>query len=131
MSNAGIEPPVEIIADSALHRFTVSGDKARSENGWYVFHDDDLPAGAFGCWKRTISETWCSKEPSTMTVKEKADYSAKMEAMKRQRDADRQKTHAECRELSAELWDAGDDVDAKHLYIQAKQIKPYGISIYG
>jgi putative DNA primase/helicase len=127
MHDAGIEPPADIIADSELHRFTVPGDKSRSDNGWYCFHADEPAAGAFGCWKRGISGTWCSMEPSTMTATEKAGYSAKLEAMKRQREADRQAVQAECRKKSAELWQAAHDIDAEHLYIKAKQIKPYGV----
>lgn len=127
MRDAGIEPSEGIITDSALHRFNVVGDKARSFNGWYVFYDNDPAAGAFGCWKRGISETWCSKTYQTMTTEEKADYSVKMEAMKKQRKEERGKVQAECREQSAALWENGRNVDAKHPYLIAKQIKPHGV----
>ncbi len=127
MREAGIEPPMEIIPDSALHRFTVQGDKARSENGWYCLHADEPPAGAFGCWKRGISETWTSKTIQSMTQAERTGYTAKLDAMKRQREADRQEVQAECRKKSAELWQLGHDVDAQHPYILSKQINPYGV----
>lgn len=48
MQNAGIESPAEIIANGTLHRFTVTGDKPGSKNGWYVLHADHPAAG--GLW---------------------------------------------------------------------------------
>jgi putative DNA primase/helicase len=54
MRAAGIDPPGVIEADGELHRFSTNGtdsDKA----GWYVFHMGDVPAGAFGCWRRGLS----------------------------------------------------------------------------
>jgi len=126
MRDAGVQPPTEIIADSVLHRFTVTGDKARSKNGWYIFHADDPAAGAFGCWKRNLSGTWCSKTYQTMTSTEKAAYSVQMEVMKRLREEEREIIHSECRKKSAELWQIAHDVDARHPYVIAKQITPYG-----
>jgi len=105
MLKAGIEPPVEIIAaDSALHRFTVAGDRARSNNGWYVLHADEPAAGAFGCWKRGISETWCAKAYQTMTQAEKTAYTANIEGMKRQSEEERERIQAECRAWCMDTW---------------------------
>ena len=126
MRDAGIAPPAEIIADSVLHRFTIAGDKARSKNGWYIFHADDPAAGKFGCWKRGISLTWCSKASQAMSPAERTAYATKMETMKRQREEERQTIQAECRKKSAELWQIAHDVDARHPYLIAKQITPYG-----
>ena len=41
-----------ILADSELHRFNVEGDSKDSINGWYVIYPDNIPSGAYGCWKR-------------------------------------------------------------------------------
>ncbi len=129
MREAGIEPepPAEIISDGAVHRFTIPGDKALSRNGWYVLFSDEPPAGAFGSWKTGVSRTWRSKPIKDMTTAEKTSYDAKIEAMQMQREADRQEVHAECRKVSAGLWKLGHEVDAKHPYLVAKQIKPVGI----
>ena len=79
MEQAGIAPPNNIQVDGTLHRFHIEGDKLRSENGWYVLHDDPL-VGAFGSWKHNISETWFSKAHRTLTDEEKARYRENMEA---------------------------------------------------
>ena len=50
MSECGLIYSGPINADKRLHRFSVDG-----ENGgecWYKLHPDNLPSGAFGCWKR-------------------------------------------------------------------------------
>lgn len=127
MQNVGIEPPVEIVADSCLHRFTVAGDRARSANGWYILHDDDPAAGAFGCWKRGISETWCGKAHQAMTPEEKRAYAAKMEAVKRLREEEREKIQTECREWCADAWNKAKDATNENPYLKRKAVNAYGL----
>ena len=127
MRDAGIEPPPEIITDGILHRFHVEGDKPGSENGWYVFYDNEPAAGAFGCWKRGISETWCSKEYRRLTPEEKERHTKHMDSIRKQRKEEQARVYAECRKVSKEIWDKGHDVDPNHPYIVAKGITPAGI----
>jgi putative DNA primase/helicase len=130
MDNAGIESPGEIAADGALHRFTVSGDKARSDNGWYVLHADDPAAGAFGCWKRQISETWSGKPYQTMTPADKAAYAAKMEAVKRAREDERERIQAECRAWCSNTWEKSPDATNDHPYLKRKGVNAYGLKSF-
>ena len=130
MQNVGIEPPVEIIADSVLHRFTVAGDRARSNNGWYVLHPDEPVAGAFGCWKRGISETWSSKSYQTMTPAEKATYAAKMETVKLQRENERGKIQKECRAWCADTWEKAKDATNENPYLKRKGVNAYGLKSF-
>ena len=70
----------DIIADGQLHRAHVDGDKPGSKNAWYVLHDGNHPAGAFGCNKRGISGKWRAnqkREPLTQS-----DYT-RIEAQRR------------------------------------------------
>src|SRR3954464_16022169 len=46
------------VGDGKLHRFDVEGDGRGSNNGYYKLNLDGRPAGAFGCWKRGIKQTW-------------------------------------------------------------------------
>jgi len=57
---AGLDYAGPIMADGKLHRFRVEGDHNR--NAWCVFHSGPTTAGAFGCWKRDIDETWCDRK---------------------------------------------------------------------
>ena len=130
MRSAGIEPPAEIIADSALHRFTVAGDRARSDNGWYVLHSDDPAAGAFGCWKRGISETWSCKAYQTMTPAEKGAYAAKIEAVRRQQEEERERIQAACRAWCTDAWAKAKDATNENPYLKRKSVNAYGLKSF-
>jgi len=118
----GNAPPQSEIVPGKLIRFATS-DKRGDESGWCkIFPDGE--GGVFGCWRQGISETWQARQVTTPKdravfiekVKQAREEAAKIEAEQR----------AECRKKSAELWEKGRDVDAKHPYIVAKGIKPYG-----
>lgn len=130
MQAAGIDPPAELIADSRLHRFTISGDKARSDNGWYVLHTDTPAAGAFGCWKRGISETWCGKSHQTMTQAEKTAFAEKMETVKRLRDAERERIQTDCRTWCADAWAKAKDATNENPYLKRKVVNAYGVKSF-
>ena len=49
MQGAGLPPPEVIHSDGAIHRFSTNG-KHGDKAGWYSFHADGIPAGAFGDW---------------------------------------------------------------------------------
>lgn len=125
MQNAGLEPPAEIIPDGKLNRFSMGNDK--SKNSWYAFYSDEPAAGAFGCWKRGITETWCSKSNQIMTPEEKAAHTAKMDAMKRQREEERQHVQAECRALCAETWEKAKFATNDNPYLKRKGVNAYGV----
>ncbi|WP_052465023.1 DUF3987 domain-containing protein [Geoalkalibacter subterraneus] len=129
MRQAGIDPPGDVVADGNLHRFHVTGDRTRSENGWYVLHSDPA-AGAFGCWKRDINETWSGREYQTLTPEEKARHRANLEAQKRQREAEQEQRRAECRKKANAIWSKATPAPADHPYLIKKNVKPYGLKVY-
>lgn len=55
--STGLHAPEVIKPDGKLHRFASNGNRS-DDAGWYVFHDDGIPAGAFGDWRGGLSETW-------------------------------------------------------------------------
>lgn len=127
MQAAGIDPPAELLADGALHRFSSGGD--RSKNCWYILFADEPAAGKFGCWKRGISETWCSKGYQNLDPAEKARYAANMEAAKSQRDGELSRLQADCRTWCAERWKQSKDATDSHPYLQKKGIHAYGLKV--
>lgn len=129
MHQAGISPPSNILADGTLHRFHIEGDRPRSENGWYVLHDNPL-AGAFGSWKHNVSETWCSKAHTTLTDEEKTRYKANMAAQKQQREAERARIQAECRKRAADIWNSAKPAPKDHSYLIRKKVKVHGIRLH-
>ena len=129
MDAAGLPSPASILADGTLHRFQVGGDRPRTENGWYVLHGDDPPAGAFGCWKRGISETWSGKPDQSLSPAEKAAYRAKMEAARAERERLQVKIQAEARKRAGEIWKAAEPAPADHSYLAKKGIEPNGVRV--
>lgn len=127
MQADGIDPPAELLADGALHRFSSTGD--RSKNCWYILFADDPAAGKFGCWKRGIAETWCSKGYQSLDPEEKARYTANMEAAKRQRDADLSRLQADCRAWCADRWKQSKNASDSHPYLQKKGVHAYGLKV--
>ena len=125
MRQATIDPPADILADGTLHRFHITGDAPRKENGWYVLHNDP-PAGAFGCWKRSISETWNGQGHQTFTPEEKARHRANMEALKQQRQEDQARVYTAAREKAKAILDKCKPAPVDHPYLAKKGIKPNG-----
>jgi len=127
MTAAGLRTSDEIIPDGKIHRFTVDGDKPRSLNGWYVLHDDGVPAGAFGSWKHDISSSWCAKSEQEFTPTERAEYAAKMERIKAERAAATEQLRADARDKAFKIWEACPVANDNHPYLVRKGVKAYGL----
>ncbi|WP_022974896.1 DUF927 domain-containing protein [Nevskia ramosa] len=132
MHAAGIETDATIDADGKLHRFRVTGDRRDQRNGWYVLHSDGVPAGEFGCWKRGLSETWHANIGRELDEAERETNRARLEAIRRDREAETQRVRAEARNKAAKLWEeANPKPSAKHPYLAKKQVRGYGIRQLG
>lgn len=127
MASAGLRIRDEIIPDGKIHRFTVEGDKPRSLNGWYVLHEDGVPAGAFGSWKHDIHSTWCAKSDTELTPAERIAHKQRIEAMRKEREADQERMRDEARKKAATIWAAAQTANDNHPYLVRKQIKAFGL----
>ena len=68
---AGITAPDDIIGDGKLHRFSSNGHP-KDDAGWYVFHDDESPAGVFGCNRSSLEVKWKSGKSAEFTPEQRA-----------------------------------------------------------
>lgn len=130
MADAGLamhKPGVE--ADGNLHRFRVADDKAGSRNGWYVFHDDAKPFGAFGSWKTGQSGTFTAAKPEAMTPAERRELQARLAAAKAARDAEQAKVYAEAAARAATLWAKAGPASNEHPYLVRKRVPAYGLRL--
>lgn len=127
LTAAGLRTQDDIIPDGKIHRFTVDGDKPRSLNGWYVLHDDGVPAGAFGSWKHDISSTWCAKSDTELTPSERTAHKQRIEAIRREREAEQERVRQAARKKAAEIWEPLPTANDNHPYLVRKQIKAFGI----
>jgi len=126
--SVGLEPPDMIEADGKLRRFSSNG-KRGDDAGWYVLHGDGIPAGAFGDWRTGINETWRGNSGRTLTPTEEATHRAKLEAMRREREADETRRKAEAAAKAIEIWNAAQSA-ADHPYLTRKRIKAHGARLH-
>lgn len=130
MAKRGILTDVDIIPDANLHRFHVRGDSNGSSNGWYILFIDGVPSGAFGCWKRNISETWCSKSKESMTPAEWQTHVSRITECKRQSELTFKQRHDVAAREANKIWALATEENAsEHDYLRCKNAKSYGLRI--
>jgi len=121
MSDAGIQPPDDIVLDGTLRRFSTTGKK-KDLSGWYVIHDGDIPAGAFGDWKTGQEVQFRADIGRDLTFQESAIHHKRMAELK----AKREKEVTESREYAAfhaaKLWESAQLASDDHPYIKRKGI---------
>lgn len=126
---AGLIPPDDIEADGKLRRFSSNGKKA-DDAGWYLLHDGGIPAGSFGDWRTGIMQTWRADIGRTLTHAEDAAHRAKVEAMRRERDAEETRRKSEAKAKAAAIWQKGEPAPGDHPYLIRKGIKASGAKQY-
>lgn len=118
MRDSGFEPDCHIVADGKLHRFRDWLDRPGTRNGWYVLFGDFPEAGAFGCWKRGIRDTWCilSETETSMSSGRIAEISR----IVCQHDA-RHRSKAQI------LWESARPANGRHGYLIRKRVQAHGL----
>jgi len=129
IQNAGLNPPEVIEPDGTLHRFASNGNRS-DDAGWYVLHNNGIPAGAFGDWRTGLSMTWRADIGRRLTPQEDAAHQASVDAMRRAREAEDAKRKAEAREKAAAIWEAARPASDDHVYLLERGVKAHGLRIY-
>lgn len=127
---AGLEAPDNINPDGAIHRFSTNG-KRSDDSGWYMLHTDGIAAGAFGCWREGLTQTWCAKSDNAMTDAEREAHRQRVKAMKAQREADLQASQQQASQTAAVLWQQTTPATAANEYLTRKGIQPHGVKSDG
>jgi len=126
----GIEAPEDILADGGLHRFSSNG-KRGDNAGWYILHDDGIPAGSFGCWRTDISETWRADLGRKFTQEETREHQRKLESMQQQREAENVARQKDAAIRAGDLWKDAQPEIGDHVYLRNKEVKAHGIRTNG
>lgn len=128
LQDAGLTPHGRLdLADGALQRFRVSGDKPGSRNGWAIYHGQPVPAGAFGSWKTGEQHRWRAQTPVHETRRECAERRRLIEQMHHQRVAEQQRVHAAARDRVVRLLRVARPANDDHPYLRAKGVHAFGI----
>lgn len=120
---AGLRPPDVIEADGKLRRFGTNG-KRSDDAGWYIAHDDGIPAGAFGDWRTGLSQTWRADIGRTLTPAEEAAHRERAAAMRQAREAEEAKRRKDAARKAGALWKAGTPAAPDHPYLTRKGVAP-------
>lgn len=129
IKRAGLTPPDSIIGDGKLRRFSSNG-KRGDDAGWYVFYGDGVPAGSFGDWRTGYSQTWQADNGRKLTDAEIRANRERMEAMRKQREAEEIKGHDDAANKAAEILQAAQPAPADFPYLVKKGIKPNGAKVH-
>src|SRR5882762_6527507 len=129
IKSAGLNPPEVIEPDAKLHRFA-SNCKPSDDAGWYVFHDDGIPAGAFGDWRTGSSQTWRQDIGRKLSPQEESAHRARVEMMRREREAEDTRRKTEAREKAALIWQAATPAPDDHVYLLKKGVKAHGLRVH-
>ncbi len=121
MREHGLIPPHTLVGDGKLRRFPSNG-KPGDDAGWYVLHNDGVPAGRFGDWRSGIDQPFRADLGRTLTPAEERRARESIEHARRQRELDDTSKRARASELSAALWNDAGPVDADHAYLVRKAV---------
>lgn len=129
IQSSGLTPPETIEADGKLRRFASNG-RRNDDAGWYLLHGDGIPAGSFGDWRTGLTQSWRADVGRTLTPAEEAEHRAKVEAMRREREADEARRRAEAAATAATILTSATSATDDHPYLLRKGIKANGALLH-
>lgn len=128
--NAGLVPPEVIEPDGKLRRFATNG-KSGDDAGWYVMHTGNIPAGAFGCWRAGIKQTWHADIDRKLTADERRTHRERIDAIRREREADKARRHADAAARAVAIWAESIAAPTNHPYLKTKGVQSHGLRARG
>lgn len=129
ISKSGITPPLNVIDDGIIHRYSSNGNST-DEAGWYVLHSDGIAAGSFGDWRSSVTHTWCADIGRQLSSTEQTAHNARIKAMKDKREADDVEAKATAKQRASEIWNKSTAI-TEHAYLTKKGVKAYGLKQAG
>lgn len=128
MIAAGLTPPDRLILDGQLHRFATR-DRGGDDAGWYVAHEDEIPAGCYGDWRSGEARSWRADVGRTLTMAETMRHEVRMREMRQMREIAQADKHAAAAESAASIWAAATPAPDDHSYLAAKRVRGEGVRV--
>jgi phage/plasmid primase-like uncharacterized protein len=119
--DTGLSPPDSIIPDGKIRRFASNGQRG-DDAGWYVFHEDGIPAGSWGCWRTGETHSWRARLNRPLSPVEAAALTARMAETERQREEEKQQQQATAAKKAQELMASGSSDLSGHPYFSRKRV---------
>jgi len=123
LADAGIPCDKPVTVDGQLHRYKTRGD--HDANCWYVFHAGKVTAGAFGCWKRNLSQKWSDIEFQQLSREQKEGVRKTWADAAAKQKADVERAQADARAACSKMLLIAPPAKT-HAYLDRKEVKPCG-----
>jgi putative DNA primase/helicase len=78
----------------------------------------------FGDWRTDIKRPWRADIGRALTPAEEAAHQRRVDALRRAREAEDSRRHAEARQKASEIWKVATAVASDHPYLVRKQVSP-------
>jgi phage/plasmid primase-like uncharacterized protein len=107
-------------------RYRVKCDEDKSADTWYIlYHPDPIAAGAFGCWKRNIKQTWRQNGKSNISPEEFSALKKKWSDDQRSAEIEQEQLY-ERAAAKAEVEFKSFSKVKEHDYLNTKQVPALG-----
>lgn len=117
--------PVAVNPNGQVQRFSITG-KRDDMTGWYVLHlnGSGHAAGAFGCWRKGIRQTWHSTNGSQrLSVQEWQAIQQAIAAERARATAARQAKAEQAHRQAVQMWLSSPPAHPGHLYLVRKKLQ--------
>ncbi|WP_292533819.1 DUF3631 domain-containing protein [Methylocystis sp.] len=112
--------PKEVVADGKIRRFATS-PHGRDDAGFYILHDDGLPAGSFGDWRTGATFKW--RATSLLSPEELA----RRDELKNVRENREAEAYAKAAESARRRWSNAKPASDDHVYLKKKDVGAHGL----
>lgn len=131
MAARGLIPPTDLIADGRIHRCDAEG-KGGKGDGAYLLHLDGVPAGGIENHRDGLGwQNWRADVGRKLTLAEKAAHRAKIEAARKEREAEDARLKAHARAKAESIWAEATPCEA-HPYLSEKRLPgSHGAKLHG
>lgn len=124
IADHGIKPPIDMVDDGKVHRYSTSED-LNNNDGWYIFHSDGVPVAIFGCHRNGISSKWVGSRGKAYSPIEKELLQKRIEQSRQEREIASNERVGGAKARAASIWSKAQESNGEHAYLATKQIKPY------
>lgn len=130
LRDAGLIPPDHILADGRLHRINAEDEKPGKKSGFYVFHVDGLPAGAFGDWHDGPDgwQTWHMRLERELSQDERNEFKRRLDVAREARATEESAMRQEAQDRANRIWSDSVACEA-HPYLERKGVQSHGLRV--
>ncbi|MFO1351541.1 MAG: toprim domain-containing protein [Gammaproteobacteria bacterium] len=130
LATRSIIAPADFVADGRLHRCDAEGKHGKGDAA-YLLHLDGIPAGGFENHRDGLGwQTWRADIGRELSREEAVACQSRIDAMRREREAEDAQRKAKARDRAAAIWQAAKPV-INHSYLTRKGVRAHGLRIQG